>query len=238
MDFRISRNGNIKVPDLFQQSHQVGRVHIRLTAARRQVATQRNDMANSAIPVIFSNGTQLIAAGIDTGQMRGGFQTGTLFNTFDNAMGAVTFTGVSAVGHGDKLRLQAAQAIDGFPEGLLHFTGTRRKEFKGDVNLALHFRQALIQGFPLIGVKKAHTLPHQSHFIVCCVANFYTFRRPDVKMTEKGIRVNRKISVNSEEYSARMKLIHLFFAKTMIFQRLLLPFPGPSHLRATSPFPA
>jgi hypothetical protein len=57
-------------------------------------------------------------------------------------------------------------------------------------------------------------------------------------MTEKGIRVNRKISVNSEEYSAKMKLIHLFFAKAMIFQRLLLPFPEPSHLRAASPFPA
>jgi hypothetical protein len=37
---------------------------------------------------------------------------------------------------------------------LLHFTGARRKEFKGHINLALDFRQALIQGFPLIGVKK------------------------------------------------------------------------------------
>lgn len=127
-------------------------------------------------------------------------------------MGAVTFTGVGAVGHGDKLRLQAAQAIDGFPEGLLHFTGARRKEFKGDVNLALHFRRS-DSGLPADWREKAHTLPHQSHFIVCCVANFYTFRRPDVKMTEKGIRVNRKISVNSEEYSAKMKLIHLFSLK-------------------------
>ncbi|MNP47750.1 hypothetical protein D3C76_1418210 [compost metagenome] len=81
-------------------------------------------------------------------------------------MRAVTLTGVCAVGHGDKLGLQTAQAIDRAPQGLLHFTGARRKEFKRDVNLALHFSQALIQGFPLVGVKKAHTLPHQSRVIV------------------------------------------------------------------------
>ena len=28
------------------------------------------------------------------------------------------------------------------------------------------FRQALIQGFPLVGVKKAHTLPHQTRVII------------------------------------------------------------------------
>jgi hypothetical protein len=61
-------------------------------------------------------------------------------------------------------------------------------------------------------VKKAHTLPHQSHFIVCCVANFYTFRRPDVKMTEKSTDVNRKICAKSEEYSDKMKKSHLRFA--------------------------
>ncbi|MBX4742183.1 hypothetical protein C6A89_24685 [Klebsiella sp. CVUAS 10975.2] len=81
-------------------------------------------------------------------------------------------------------------------------------------------------------MKKAHTLPHQSHFIVCCVANFYTFRRPDVKMTEKSTGVNRKISVNSEEYSDKMKLIQVAFAKVMIFQGLLSPFPVTPHLRA------
>jgi hypothetical protein len=37
---------------------------------------------------------------------------------------------------------------------LLHFTGARREKFKRDVNLAVYFGQALIQGFPLVGVKK------------------------------------------------------------------------------------
>jgi hypothetical protein len=73
---------------------------------------------------------------------------------------------------------------------LLHFTGARREKFKRDVNLAVYFSQALIQGFPLVGVKKAHTLPHQSRVVVLLCSNFYTFRRPDVKMTEKRTGVN------------------------------------------------
>ncbi|TGN42269.1 hypothetical protein E5Q62_22735 [Klebsiella oxytoca] len=82
-------------------------------------------------------------------------------------------------------------------------------------------------------MKKAHTLPHQSHFIVCCIANFYTFRRPDAKMTEKDTGVNRKISVNSEEYSAWMKLIHLLCTKAMIFQVLRSTLPTTSYLSAS-----
>ncbi|MCP0802989.1 hypothetical protein KU698_23900, partial [Salmonella enterica subsp. enterica serovar Kentucky] len=74
--------------------------------------------------------------------------------------------------------------------------------------LTLDFRQALIQGFPLVGVKKAHTLPHQSRVIICCVVNIYPFRRPDVKMTEKCDAVNLNISVKGEENSGKMKIIH------------------------------
>ncbi|AMO51213.1 Hypothetical protein AKI40_4840 [Enterobacter sp. FY-07] len=91
---------------------------------------------------------------------------------------------------------------------MFHFTGARREKFKGNINLAVYFRQALIQGFPLVGVKKAHTLPHQSHVIVCCLVNFYTFRRPDVKMTENGQGVNWKITIIREECSVKMKKIH------------------------------
>ncbi|RAU48918.1 hypothetical protein DBY68_012325 [Pseudocitrobacter sp. RIT415] len=58
-------------------------------------------------------------------------------------------------------------------------------------------------------MKKAHTLPHQSHVIICCVVNCYTFRRLDVKMKEKLGKVNRKIRANGEEYSEKMKKIHL-----------------------------
>ena len=91
---------------------------------------------------------------------------------------------------------------------MLHFTGARRKEFKRNVNLAVEFCQTLIQGFPLVGVKKAHTLPHQSYVVVCCVSNFYTFRRPDVKMTEKPGAVNRNITMKAEEISGKLKKVH------------------------------
>jgi hypothetical protein len=69
----------------------------------------------------------------------------------------------------------------------------------------VHFSQALIQGFPLVGVKKAHTLPHQSRVVIYCATNIYPFRRPDVKMTEKRTGVNRKIIIMREECSAKMK---------------------------------
>ncbi|RZB01924.1 hypothetical protein EVY06_06295 [Citrobacter koseri] len=58
-------------------------------------------------------------------------------------------------------------------------------------------------------MKKAHTLPHQSHVIICCVVNIYPFRRLDVKMTEKWDAVNRKITVKGEEYSDNVKKIQI-----------------------------
>ncbi len=73
------------------------------------------------------------------------------------------------------------------------------KNSKRHINLALDFRQALIQGFPLIGVKKSSYLTSSIACNGCYIANFYTFRRPDVKMTEKHAGVNRKICVKSEE---------------------------------------
>ncbi len=136
-------------------------------------------MTDAVVPVILGDGTQFVAGGVDTGQMRRGFQTGTILDAFDDAVRAVALAGVRTVGHRDKFRLQTAQAIDRGPQGLLHFTGARREKFKRDINLAVYFSQALIQGFPLVGVKKAHTLPHQSRVVMCCVR---TSIRLDVQM--------------------------------------------------------
>jgi hypothetical protein len=89
---------------------------------------------------------------------------------------------------------------------LLHFTGARREKFKRDVNLAVYFGQALIQGFPLVGVKKL--IPYLiNRVFVCCIANFYTFRRPDVKMTEKRRASTEIINNNGEECSGKMKFM-------------------------------
>lgn len=43
-------------------------------------------MANAVFPVIAGNSAQLITGGVDTGQVRCRFQTGAIFNAFDNAM--------------------------------------------------------------------------------------------------------------------------------------------------------
>ena len=196
--FRIGGDGNIEIRDVFQQGHQVGRIHFRLAAARRQVTAQGHNVANTVVPVILSNRAQLVAAGVNTGQMRYGFQTGAIFNAFNDAVRTVTFAGVGAIGDRDKFWLQAAQTVDRVPQGLLHFTGARREKLERNVNLPLHFGQTLIQRFPLVGVKKAHTLPLSIACHYCCVVNIYPFRRLDVKMPQKTTGVNRKIGVKSE----------------------------------------
>ncbi|TGB62403.1 hypothetical protein CQB02_22125 [Escherichia coli] len=58
-------------------------------------------------------------------------------------------------------------------------------------------------------MKKAHTLPHQSLVVICCVVNIYPFRRPDVKMKEKPRGVNRKMPHDGEEKSGKMNFLHL-----------------------------
>ncbi|WP_413181643.1 hypothetical protein [Escherichia coli] len=54
-------------------------------------------------------------------------------------------------------------------------------------------------------MKKAHTLPHQSLVVICCVVHIYPFGRPDVKMKEKPKGVNRKMTNDGEEKSGKMK---------------------------------
>ena len=164
-------------------------------------------MANTVIPVVTGDGAQLVGSRINAGKMRCSFQTSTLFNTFNNTVRAVALAGVRTIGHRNKFWFQAAKTIDGVPQGLLHFTGTRREKLERNVNLPLDFCQTLIQGIPLAGVKKAHTLPHQSLVVICCVVNIYPFRRPDVKMKEKRRSVNRKMTNDGEEKSGKMRKI-------------------------------
>ncbi|HID4045441.1 TPA: hypothetical protein ACXE9F_001875 [Pluralibacter gergoviae] len=57
-------------------------------------------------------------------------------------------------------------------------------------------------------MKKAHTLPLFVAALICCFSNFYTFRRPDVKMNEKRPGVNRKNGRKGEEYSGKVKILH------------------------------
>src|SRR5699024_10907926 len=129
------------------------------------------------------------------------------FNAFRNAQRTVARAGVHTIGHRYQLRFQAAKAIEGVPQGLLHFTGTLREKLERSVNLPLDFCQTLIQGIPLAGVKKAHTLPHQSLVVICCVVHIYPFRRLDVKMKEKLKGVNRKMTNDGEEKSGKLKKI-------------------------------
>ncbi len=152
MHFRIRGDRDIKIAYLFQQRHQIGGVHIRFTAARRQVAAQGDDMADTVVPVILSDSAQLIAAGIDTGQVRRCFQTGSLFNAFDDAVGAIALARVRAIGYRNKLRFQTAQAIDGFHR-VCSISLVRGGKNSKDTLIWPDFRRS-DSGLPLIGVKK------------------------------------------------------------------------------------
>ncbi len=78
--FRVGSDGNVEVAHIFQQRHQIGRVHFRLAGARRQITAQRHDMADAAVPVIGRDVAQLRRAGVDAGQVRRRLQAGALLD--------------------------------------------------------------------------------------------------------------------------------------------------------------
>ena len=78
--FRVGGHRNIEVRFGLEQGHQIGGIHLRPLQPLGQVTAQRHDMADAAVPVIAGNGAQLVAAGVDTGQVRGGDQTGPLLD--------------------------------------------------------------------------------------------------------------------------------------------------------------
>lgn len=161
-------------------------------------------MTNTVIPVVACNGAQLVGRRINASKMRCRFQTSAIFNAFNNAVRTVALAGVRAIGHRYKLRFQAAKAIDGVPQGLLHFTGTRR-ENSNETLICPRLLPCSDSGHPAGWREKAHTLPHQSLVVICCVVHIYPFRRPDVKMKEKPKGVNRKMTNDGEEKSGKMK---------------------------------
>ncbi|MNW12839.1 hypothetical protein D3C71_2106260 [compost metagenome] len=87
-------------------------------------------MTDTTVPVIGSNLTQLSRAGIYAGQVWGRIQTGAILDPFDDAVGAIALAGVSAIGHGNKFWLQAAQAVNVLPQGVFHLAGARREELE------------------------------------------------------------------------------------------------------------
>lgn len=65
----MSRYGNVKVGNGAQQLDQIFGIERFFLIAGRLVTTQGNDAADTAVPIVFGNLTQLVRAGIDTGQV-------------------------------------------------------------------------------------------------------------------------------------------------------------------------
>ena len=110
-----SRYGNVKVGNGAQQLDQIFGIERFFLIAGRLVTTQGNDAADTAVPIVFGNLTQLVRAGIDTGQVGGGVKAGFLFDAFDDTVCAVAFAGVCTVGYGNEFRMQGLQAMDWNP---------------------------------------------------------------------------------------------------------------------------
>jgi len=60
-------------------------------------------------------------------------------------------------------------------------------------------------------VKKAHTLTSliAFYYVMLCFVAIQTFRRPDSKMKEKRDVVNRKFNTRNEDFSLKLKFIHV-----------------------------
>ena len=71
--------------------------------AGRLVATQGDNAADTAIPIIFGDLAQLVRAGVDTCQVGGSVKAGFLFDAFDDTVCAVAFAGVCTVGYGNEI---------------------------------------------------------------------------------------------------------------------------------------
>lgn len=115
-------------------------------------------MANAAVPVVTGNGAQLVTAGVDTGQVRGGDEPGALLDVLDHLVSAVTGARVGAIGNRDEFGLQHLQALDGLPEGVLHPFAVGREKLETDRYVATQIRQTLVECLNLTRAVKSHLL--------------------------------------------------------------------------------
>ncbi len=87
-------------------------------------------MANTGVPVPADDLIDLVARGIDAGQVCRGLEVGFVEHTLNRAVRPFTRRAAGAIGHGDKGRIERRQTSDRRPQGLLHLLGLGREEFK------------------------------------------------------------------------------------------------------------
>src|SRR5258705_7259431 len=140
MFFGIGRNRNLDVAVLLLDAcNKLGRRAIaigmrgigRADAARR-IAAQRDDVADADIVIAADDLVDLAARGANAGQMRGRQEIGLGEDAGNGGMSALAGRAAGAIGHGNEIRGERRETLDGLPQALLHLLGLRRKELEGD----------------------------------------------------------------------------------------------------------
>ncbi|MNZ68636.1 hypothetical protein D3C78_869060 [compost metagenome] len=155
---RIGGHRDVEVGLGLEQGDQIGGIHVRLVESGGQVTAQCHYVANAAVPVVTGNGSQLVAAGIDTGQVRCGDEAGALLDVLDHLVRTIPGARVGAIGHGDKLGFQHLQSFDGLPEGILHPFTVGGKKLEADRNVVTQVSQTLVECLNLTRAVKSHLL--------------------------------------------------------------------------------
>ncbi len=98
--------------------------------AGSRVAAQRHDRGHARIAVLADDAVDLLAAGVDAGQVPGDVEPRVGDDLRNGSHGALARGAARAIGDGDELRAQRREALDRFPQHLLHRIGGRREEFE------------------------------------------------------------------------------------------------------------
>ena len=136
MHFRKRGDRNIEIGHLAQSGNQIRcvgvaiRMRLITCGIRRRIATQRYEVSNSHVPVLSRYIVNLGAIRADAGQMRGCGQGCLTRYTFHSRMCTLACRSISAVRDRNESRLQRGKSLNGFPQGLIHLFGVRRKELE------------------------------------------------------------------------------------------------------------
>ena len=98
--------------------------------AARRIATQRHDVAHSGLPIVADDGIDLVLAGADASQVRGGLEAGRLADAPNRVEGAVAGGAPGAIGDRDETRMNGFKFGDGTPEDRFGLARLRGEEFE------------------------------------------------------------------------------------------------------------
>ena len=141
MFLRIGRHRHLDVGQPLDAAHEIGAVliatrmrRVSLADAADRVAAQRHDVAHAGRVIAADHVVDLVARRADAGEMRGRRQFGFGEDTLHRRVGALARRAAGAIGDRDEVRPQRREALDRFPERILHLVRLRWEELERDAD--------------------------------------------------------------------------------------------------------